>query len=101
MALFLVSGALVAALFLLVILLINGRRLDPLAAGLVVTVMPLAGIVATRFGRRIEPAWARAASGAILISGGLAALARLPDAACLDGSAPAWMGPGSGSQPPR
>jgi hypothetical protein len=80
MALLLVSGALVAALFLLVILLINGWRLDPLAAGLVVTVMPLAGIVATRFGRRIEPAWARAASGAILISGGLAALAWLPHA---------------------
>ena len=76
-------GALVAALFLLVILLINGWRLDPLAAGLVVTVMPLAGIVATRFGHRIEPAWARAASGAILISGGLAALAWLPHAGVL------------------
>jgi MFS family permease len=79
-ALLLVSGALVAALFLLVVLLINGWRLDPLAAGLVVTVMPLAGIVATRFARQIEPPWARAASGAILISGGLAALAWLPHA---------------------
>ena len=82
-ALLLVSGALVAALFLLVILLINGWRLDPLAAGLVVTVMPLAGIVATRFGRTISPLWARAASGAILISGGLAALAWLPRAGVL------------------
>ena len=82
-ALLLVSGALVAALFLLVILLINGWRLDPLAAGLVVTVMPLAGIVATRFARKIEPPWARAASGAILISGGLAALAWLPHAGVL------------------
>ena len=44
-ALLLVSGALVAAFFLLVILLINGWRLEPLAAGLVVTVMPLAAIV--------------------------------------------------------
>jgi hypothetical protein len=83
LALLLVSGALVAALFLLVILLINGWRLDPLAAGLVVTVMPLAGIAATRFASRIEPLWARAASGAILISGGLAALAWLPHAGVL------------------
>jgi MFS family permease len=82
-ALLLVSGALVAALFLLVILLINGWRLDPLAAGLVVTVMPLAGIAATRVSSRIEPLWARAASGAILISGGLAALAWLPHAGVL------------------
>lgn len=82
-ALLLVSAALVAALFLLVVLLINGWRLDPLAAGLVVTVMPLAGIVATRYGRDIEPPWARAASGAILISGGLAALAWLPHAGVL------------------
>ena len=71
LALLLVSGALVAALFLLVILLINGWRLEPLAAGLVVTVMPLAAIAAARLGRGISPLWARAASGAILIAGGL------------------------------
>jgi MFS family permease len=79
-ALLLISGALVAALFLLVILLINGWRLDPLAAGLVVTVMPLAGIAATRFGRTITPLWVRAASGAVLIAGGLAAFGWLPHA---------------------
>jgi MFS family permease len=79
-ALMLVSGALVAALFLLVILLINGWRLDPLAAGAVVTVMPLAAIAAGRFARAITPQWARAASGVILISGGLAALGWLPRA---------------------
>jgi len=79
-ALLLVSGALVAALFLLVILLINGWRLEPLAAGLVVTIMPLAAIAATRFAGGIRPPWTRAASGAILISGGLAALAWLPHA---------------------
>ena len=62
------------ATFLLVLLLINGWRLDPLAAGLVVTVMPLAAIVAARTGARISPQWARAASGAILIAGGSAAL---------------------------
>jgi MFS family permease len=79
-ALLLVSGALVAALFLLVILLINGWRLEPLAAGLVVTVMPLAAIAAARYADRITPLWTRAASGAVLISGGLAALGWLPHA---------------------
>ena len=79
-ALLLISGALVAAFFLLVILLINGWRLEPLAAGLVVTVMPIAAIVAARRGHAITPLWARTASGAILIAGGLAALGWLPHA---------------------
>jgi MFS family permease len=80
-ALMLVSGALVAALFLLVILLINGWRLEPLTAGLVVTALPIAAIVAARLGGAITPRWARAASGVILIAGGLAALGWLPEAA--------------------
>ena len=79
-ALLLISGALVAAFFLLVILLINGWRLEPLAAGLVVSVMPLAAIVAARRGHTITPLWARTASGVILIAGGLAALGWLPRA---------------------
>lgn len=79
-ALLLVSGALVGALFLLVILLINGWRLEPLVAGAVVTIMPLAAIASARLGGSITPLWARAASGAILISGGLAALGWLPRA---------------------
>jgi predicted MFS family arabinose efflux permease len=78
LALLLVSGALVASSFLLVILLINGWRLEPLEAGLVVTILPVAAIVAARMGRRITPLWARAASGAILIAGGSAALGWLP-----------------------
>jgi MFS family permease len=77
-ALLFVSGALVASSFLLVIMLINGWRLEPLEAGLVVTIMPLAAIIAARSGRRITPLWARAASGAILIAGGTAALGWLP-----------------------
>jgi MFS family permease len=80
LALFVVSGALVASSFLLVILLINGWRLEPLEAGLVVTVLPLAAIAAARMGRRLTPLWARAASGAILIAGGSAALGWLPHA---------------------
>jgi MFS family permease len=79
-ALVLVSAALVAALFLLVILLINGWRLEPLEAGLVVTIMPLAAIAAARLGSAILPVWTRAASGVILIAGGLAALGWLPHA---------------------
>lgn len=80
LALLIVSGALVGASFLLVLLLINGWRLEPLEAGLVVTVLPLAAIAAARLGGRITPLWARAASGAILIAGGTAALGWLPHA---------------------
>ena len=79
-ALLLVSGALVAAFFLLAVLLINGWRLEPLAAGIVITVMPLAAIAAARLGHAITPLWARAAAGVILIAGGLAALGWLPHA---------------------
>jgi len=82
-ALLLVSGALVAALFLLVILLINGWRIEPLAAGLIVTVMPLSAVAAARFLGSITQLWARAASGTILISGGLAALGWLPHAGAI------------------
>jgi MFS family permease len=78
LALLLVSGALVASSFLLVILLINGWRLEPLEAGVVVTILPVAAIVAARMGRGITPLWARAASGAILVAGGSAALGWLP-----------------------
>ena len=40
------------ALFLLVLLLVDGWRMSPAAAGIVVTVMPLAAIVAGRFAGR-------------------------------------------------
>ena len=83
LALLLVSAALVAALFLLVLLLINGWRIEPLTAGLIVTVMPFAAIGAARFSDRIPTLWARAASGTILIAGGLAALGWLPHAGAI------------------
>ena len=82
-ALVLISAALAAALFLLVLLLVNGWRLEPAAAGIVVTVMPLAAILAAPLARRIEGLLIRAAAGAILISGGLAALGLLPRAGWL------------------
>lgn len=79
-ALLLVSGALAAALFLLVILLVNGWRLDPAVAGVLVTVMPLSAIAAGRVARLAGGPVVRATSGAILIGGGLAALGLLPGA---------------------
>jgi MFS family permease len=79
-ALLLISGALAAALFLLVILLVNGWRLEPAVAGLVVTVMPIAAIAAARLAPKVGGQVVRAAAGAILIGGGLAGLALLPHA---------------------
>jgi MFS family permease len=83
LALVLLSAALAAALFLLVLLLVNGWRLEPAAAGVVVTVMPLAAVLATRYGPRIGGPLVRAAVGAILVGGGLAALGLLPRAGWL------------------
>jgi predicted MFS family arabinose efflux permease len=74
------SAALSAALFLLVILLVNGWNLPPARAGLVVTLMPAAAIAMSRFAPRIGSAATRAVSGLILVAGGLAALGLLPHA---------------------
>ena len=79
-ALAMISAAIAAALFLLVLLLIEGWRLTPIGAAIVVSVMPLAAF----FGSRLEPSVpssrARAAAGAILVTGGLGGLALLPKA---------------------
>jgi hypothetical protein len=79
----LVSAALVAALFLVVLLLIEGWRLSPVEAAATVTVLPLAALAGGRLAPRVPSAPARAAAGAILIAGGLVALALLPDASVL------------------
>ncbi|MFT3865374.1 MAG: MFS transporter [Solirubrobacterales bacterium] len=79
-ALAMVSASIAAALFLLVLLLIEGWRLSPIGAAIVVTVMPLAAFVGARLGRHVEDARARAAAGALLLAGGLGALALLPSA---------------------
>ncbi len=79
-ALLLLSGGLVAALFLLVLLLVTGWGMSPAAAGLVVTVLPLAAIAAARLAPRSLGIGVRMASGVILVSGGLAGLAFLPRA---------------------
>jgi MFS family permease len=79
-ALLLFSGALAAALFLLVLLLVNGWRLEPATAGIVVTAMPIAAIAAARAAPWFGAPLVRAATGSVLVAGGLAALALLPRA---------------------
>jgi MFS family permease len=81
LALAMVSAAIAAALFLLVLLLIEGWRLSPIEAAAVVSAMPLAAILGSRLTERVGDARSRAAAGAILVSGGLAGLAFLPKAA--------------------
>jgi MFS family permease len=79
-ALAMVSAAIAAALFLLVLLLIEGWRLTPIGAAIVVTAMPLAALFGSRIGPLVPSARARAAAGTILVSGGLGGLALLPHA---------------------
>jgi MFS family permease len=78
LALALVSGALTAVLFGLVLLLIAGWAVEPLAAAATVTVLPVAAIAGAqvRAHSRI-----RALAGCMLVGGGVLALAWLPSAA--------------------
>jgi MFS family permease len=80
LALAMVSAAIAAALFLLVLLLIEGWRLTPIGAAIVVSAMPLAALLGARIGPAAGSERARAAAGAILIAGGLGGLALLPSA---------------------
>jgi MFS family permease len=80
LALAMVSAAIAAALFLLVLLLIEGWRLTPIGAAIVVTAMPLAALLGSRLDPLVPSAKARAAAGAIFVSGGLGGLAFLPHA---------------------
>ncbi len=80
LALALVSAAIAGALFLLVLLLIEGWRMSPIGAAIVVSVMPLFALLGSRLDGLVPSARARAAAGAILVSGGLGGLALLPKA---------------------
>jgi len=80
LALAMISAAIAAALFLLVLLLIEGWRLTPIGAAIVVSVTPLAALLGARLEPSAVSARARAAAGAILVSGGLGGLALLPKA---------------------
>jgi MFS family permease len=79
-ALAMVSASIAAALFLLVLLLIEGWRLSPIGAAIIVSMMPLAAVVGSRLGGWVADTRARAAAGAILLAGGLGGLALLPKA---------------------
>ncbi len=77
-ALLLVAGGLVAALFLVVLLLVDGWGMSPAAAGVVVTVIPLVAIVVGRLRPSSLGPVQCIACGVILLAGGLAALALMP-----------------------
>jgi len=79
-ALAFVSAALAAALFLVVLLLIEGWHLSPLAAAAVVSTLPLAALATAPLATHVGSTRARAAAGSVLVAGGLAALALLPHA---------------------
>jgi predicted MFS family arabinose efflux permease len=79
-ALLFVAGGLVAALFLVVLLLVDGWGMSPAAAGVVVTVMPLTAIAVGRLRPRSLGEVQGVACGVILLSGGLLALALMPRA---------------------
>ncbi|WP_354700768.1 hypothetical protein DSM112329_01055 [Paraconexibacter sp. AEG42_29] len=76
-ALGMVSAALSAVLFLLVLLLVAGWAVRPLAAAATVTVVPLFALAGSRLGG--DARW-RAAAGCALVGLGTLALAFLPDA---------------------
>jgi MFS family permease len=80
-ALGLLSAGLTGALFLLVIMLIEGWRNSPLEAAAIVSVVPVATLGARFLTRDGGNSRLGVASGAILVAGGLAALGFLPDAA--------------------
>lgn len=79
-ALGLLSAGLAAVLFLLVLLLVEGWRMPPIAAALAVTAMPVAALLAGPFERRIAGPRTRAAAGTLLGAGGVAGLGLLPGA---------------------
>jgi MFS family permease len=78
--LLLLSGGLVAALFLLVLLLVTGWGMSPALAGAVVTLLPISAIAAARFAPDSIGFRERVAAGILLVAGGLGSLALLPRA---------------------
>ena len=77
-ALALLSAALVGALFLSVVLMINGWGHPPLLAAALVSLLPLGALAAAPVARRSAPR-AAVAGGALLLAAGLVAMALLPE----------------------
>jgi MFS family permease len=81
LALALLSAALTAALFLLVLLMVEGWRRSPAVAAVTVSVVPIAALAARPLARWLRPpSEVEVASGCFLIAGGLVGLAILPSA---------------------
>lgn len=76
-ALALLSAALTAVLFLLVLVIVAGWSYEPLAGAAILTVLPIAALAGMRV--RGDPR-ARATAGSLLVAGGVAALAAMPTA---------------------
>ena len=77
----LLSAALTAALFLLVLLLVEGWRRSPATAALTVSVVPVAALAARPLARLLRPPpQVEVAVGCFLIAGGLVGLAIPPSA---------------------
>jgi predicted MFS family arabinose efflux permease len=80
-ALVLLSAALTAALFLLVLLLVEGWGRSPAVAALTVSVVPAAALLGTPLARLLRAGpRSEAGAGCLLIAGGLAGLALPPSA---------------------
>lgn len=77
-ALALLSAALTGVLFLLVLQLVAGWSLEPLAAAAAVSILPLAAIAGGRVAGGDERS--RAAAGALLVGAGVLMLASVPNA---------------------
>ena len=77
LALAAVSGGLVGALFLVVVLLVSGWGLQPLAAAAVATLLPVATAAASWLGARL-PTRSSVAGGAGALAVGLAGLGLMP-----------------------
>ncbi len=77
LALGLLSASLTAVIFLVVLLLVSGWSIEPLAAALAVSVLPVAAILSSRM--RGSPR-TRAIAGCLLVGGGVGCLALLPAA---------------------
>src|SRR3954469_2419820 len=94
----LLSAALTAALFLMVLLLVQGWHRSPAVAALAVSVVPLAALAARPVARLLRPPdRVEVATGCFLIAGGLVGLAIPPSAALVWTIAPqALVGLGLG-----
>jgi MFS family permease len=73
----LLSASLTAVIFLVVLLLVSGWSIEPLAAALAVSVLPIAAVVSSRLPGDPQT---RAIAGCLLVGGGVGCLALLPAA---------------------